>query len=132
MIEKTAGEKFPRPTRFVVFGYSNCVLKALGGLDGPVRQASYVYICECRNKSLYYEMDNSVEYCDGVEYARKIRALGYRNIQIISDASSPWPPGSARATYTSWRREARTGATSTGRASATTTGSPPTSVSGGG
>ena len=81
--------KFKSPARFVVFGYSDCVLTALAAIPPAVRAQSRVYVSECRNKSLYYEFSNAVEYCDGVEFARAshTRAPGFQSISIISDGS---------------------------------------------
>jgi translation initiation factor 2B subunit (eIF-2B alpha/beta/delta family)/transcriptional regulator with XRE-family HTH domain len=87
-IAARAVETFPKAVRFVVFGYSKSVLSALQALSSEVdHNRSEVYVCECRNKSLYSELGNAVEYSDGVEYATKIREIKWVHVNIVSDIS---------------------------------------------
>jgi translation initiation factor 2B subunit (eIF-2B alpha/beta/delta family) len=88
VIGDSAPITFAAPAAFFVFGYSGCVLTALEALQASApHRVSRIYVCECRNKSLYYDVGNSVEYSDGVEYARKIREMRWKDVRLISDVS---------------------------------------------
>ena len=86
-IAKDVVGEFKSKNKFVVFGYSDCVLEALGTLRRAIAGLLQVYVFESRNKS-QYGLDNTVEYCDGVEYARKIRELGFDRVRLASDVSA--------------------------------------------
>jgi len=68
----------------LLFGYSNMVIEALRLSAPNSAEKTKVYVCECRNKNNYNEI-NELVYCDGLEYASKIKDLGYKNVYILPD-----------------------------------------------
>ena len=81
VIRCVARRLFSRKARFFLFGYSNCALEALAALDPAVRAESDIVVFEGRVKS-HHGIDGSLEYSDGVEYARKIREQFAEAIKI--------------------------------------------------
>ncbi len=71
---------------FLLFGYSECVLKGLGAIEQSVRRSVDVTILEFRAKSLY-DSDFRLQYCDGANFALEVRRLGYERIWLAPDAS---------------------------------------------
>lgn len=56
---------------------------------------------ECRNKILYGP-ENSVEYCDGVQYALRVRELGYKQVYLASDSCAAYILAAAKREPTEW------------------------------
>jgi translation initiation factor 2B subunit (eIF-2B alpha/beta/delta family) len=80
-IRRVVPRLFSQKSRFFVFGFSNCVLEALKALNPAVRAGSEIVVFECRAKS-HHGIDGSLEYSDGVEFARKIREQFEENMNI--------------------------------------------------
>jgi translation initiation factor 2B subunit (eIF-2B alpha/beta/delta family) len=87
-IADIAQEHFRGQCCFLVFGYSDCVLAALNGLEEASKKSAHVIVLESRNKSVY-SFDNFVDYSDGAEYAIAIRQRGFSNVWLASDVSVP-------------------------------------------
>ena len=85
-IAKVAAEKFAGNRKFVLFGYSACVLAALDGLSDATKKSSTVTVLECRNKSLY-GFDDRLIYSDGIEYARQVKNRRFATVRLATDIS---------------------------------------------
>lgn len=68
----------------LLFGYSNLVINALKAAGDEAKEKSKIYVCECAGKTQFNEM-NDLIYCDGIEYASKIRDVGYREVSLVPD-----------------------------------------------
>ena len=66
----------------LLFGHSKIVLRALEKVED--KQRTPIYICEGRNSGRYSYI-NELEYCDGLEYAKSVMALGFTNVNLIPD-----------------------------------------------
>lgn len=86
---------------FVLFGFSAAVLEALKALGQEVKASATVFVLECRNKTLYGP-ENSVEYCDGVQYALRVRELGYKQVYLASDSCAAYILGASKREPTEW------------------------------
>lgn len=72
------------PASTLLFGYSNLVLKALDGVESPIKNKSKIYVCECASKNQYNAL-NELVYCDGIEYASRVRQIGYKQVYLVPD-----------------------------------------------
>lgn len=86
---------------FVLFGFSAAVLEALKGLAQEIKGASPVFVLECRNKTLYGP-ENTVEYCDGVQYALRVRELGYKQVYLASDGCAAYILSASKREPNEW------------------------------
>lgn len=86
---------------FVLFGFSAAVLEALKVLGQDVKSHSRIFVLECRNKTLYGP-ENSVEYCDGVQYALRVRELGYKLVYLASDSCAAYILAASKREPTEW------------------------------
>jgi translation initiation factor 2B subunit (eIF-2B alpha/beta/delta family) len=68
----------------LLFGYSNLVIKALESVENGVKEKSKIYVCECKSKNQYNNM-NELVYCDGIEYASQIKKIGYKDVYFVPD-----------------------------------------------
>jgi translation initiation factor 2B subunit (eIF-2B alpha/beta/delta family)/transcriptional regulator with XRE-family HTH domain len=100
-IAKAARGEFKVGDWFILFGFSAAVLEALKALGEDVQASSRVFVLECRNKTLYGP-ENSVEYCDGVQYAIRVRQLGYRRVYLASDSSAAYILAATKREPTEW------------------------------
>lgn len=71
-------------TSILLFGYSNLVIKALESAASEIKEKTKIYICECRGKDQYNDM-NELIYCDGIEYASQLKKIGYKEIYLVPD-----------------------------------------------
>jgi translation initiation factor 2B subunit (eIF-2B alpha/beta/delta family) len=72
---------------FLVFGYSNTIIKALEMLFANLRKKNqiHIYVCEATNKSRFDPMGNLI-YIDGKKYAEKLKeVIPNANVTIIPD-----------------------------------------------
>lgn len=69
-----------------LYGYSTLVLEALKILPPDIKEETVIYIGECRGKSQYNNA-NEVVYCDGLNFSKKIREIGFKTVNIIPDIS---------------------------------------------
>ncbi len=74
---------------FVLYGYSAAVLEALKALPLDVKSSARVFVLECRGKTLYGP-ENTVEYCDGVQYALRVREHGYKQVYLAADSCAAY------------------------------------------
>jgi translation initiation factor 2B subunit (eIF-2B alpha/beta/delta family)/transcriptional regulator with XRE-family HTH domain len=86
---------------FVLFGFSAAVLEALKALGQEVQACSTVFVLECRNKTLYGP-ENTVEYCDGVQYALRVRELGYKQVYLASDSCAAYILAASKREPAEW------------------------------
>ena len=86
---------------FVLFGFSGAVLEALRALGQDVKTSSRVFVLECRNKTLYGP-ENTVEYCDGAQYALRVRELGYKQVYLASDSCAAYILAASKREPTEW------------------------------
>lgn len=70
--------------KILLFGYSNLVINALESVEYGVKEKSKIYVCECKSKNQYNTM-NELVYCDGIEYASKIKEIGYKDVFFVPD-----------------------------------------------
>jgi len=70
----------------LLFGYSSMVLAALKKVDRSVKENTKIFIAECRGKT-QYNHKNEVRYCDGKNYAEKVKIVGFNEVIIIPDIS---------------------------------------------
>lgn len=74
----------------LLFGHSKIVLKALQNISKrrkigkEVKRKTNIFVCEGRNSGRY-SYSNELEYCDGLEYARSIKELGFENVNLVPD-----------------------------------------------
>lgn len=68
----------------LLFGYSNLVIKALEAVENRVKEETQIYVCECKSKNQYNDM-NELLYCDGIEYASQIKKIGYKKVCLVPD-----------------------------------------------
>lgn len=66
----------------LLFGHSKIVLKALSKVED--KEKTPIYICEGRNSGRY-SYTNELVYCDGLEYARSVKGLGFKIVKLIPD-----------------------------------------------
>ena len=66
----------------LLFGRSKFVIKALEKITD--KENTPIYICEGRNSGRY-SYTNDLVYCDGLEYAREVKKLGFTNVKLIPD-----------------------------------------------
>jgi translation initiation factor 2B subunit (eIF-2B alpha/beta/delta family) len=71
----------------LLFGYSSLVLEALRRLPPDVKEATPIYIAECRGKTRY-SYRNEIIYCDALNYAIDVRNAGFKNVAIAPDISA--------------------------------------------
>ena len=68
----------------LLFGYSSVIIAALKRVDISVKKNTPVFIAECRGKTQYNHR-NEVRYCDGLNYAQKVKLAGFDDVTIIPD-----------------------------------------------
>ena len=69
-----------------LFGYSSTVMDTLMDLAEDVMENTTVYIGECRGKS-QFDDNNQILYNDGLNYARKVKDIGFKNVHVVPDIS---------------------------------------------
>lgn len=67
----------------LLFGYSDSVICILE--DEEIERETPIYVAECRNKTKY--RDERMTYHDGIYYAQKIKEIGFKQVNLISEAS---------------------------------------------
>lgn len=65
-------------------GYSDLVIRSLKETQSEVKRETEIYICEGRERTQYNDM-NELVYCDGLEYAFQVRAIGFEKVFLIPD-----------------------------------------------
>jgi translation initiation factor 2B subunit (eIF-2B alpha/beta/delta family) len=70
----------------LLFGYSKLVIRAMNDLPKETKERIQIYVAECRGKSMYNQA-NEFHYCDGLNYAEKVRNGGFPKVAIIPDIS---------------------------------------------
>ncbi len=93
-IQKTRKNHHNRPLSFLIYAYSDTVVKCLAYFNDQEQKPMNIYVCEGRPKT-NYRFNNRLDYSDGIKYSDEItnqvknRVPGF-SIKIIPDISASY------------------------------------------
>jgi transcriptional regulator with XRE-family HTH domain len=83
-IECAAREFLYQFNDITLFGYSDCVSRALAALPAEWKASVRVTVLEMRNKTVYRD-DGAIEYADCMQYLYKLPEVGFQQIRLATD-----------------------------------------------